>query len=118
MKTTILAIILGLSFNLSAQKKDTSSVSQDMNKLKYCLYKSHKEFRIGSELIIGGVIISSVGTYMGVFETNDNIKYSIIGTGGLLTAIGAIIIADSHKWIGRAGIGFDKDGIGIKYKFK
>ena len=86
------------------------------------LSKCHKQWSVGLGLNIVGYGFSGIGTWL-LIETNTNptqkdptVGYAMMAGGGLLSLIGTIVIMDSHKYIGKAGLSISKGG--IVYVFK
>ena len=70
------------------------------------LKKAHHEYVGGfMTLTFGGVM-----SYFGIIQNEQMI--AIVGSG--LCFVGSILMLDSHKHIGRAGIIMDSRGVGIK----
>ncbi len=84
------------------------------------LKKCHKQWQNGLEVTGFGLGASIVGSYM-VFNSNNigdasKVGQIFIGLGGLTSFIGTIIMLDSHRYIGKAGLSFNSNG--LVYKFK
>jgi hypothetical protein len=117
---TLLAIIL-LSFSISAQS--ITELQADLNHIKLSLEQHHKQYKIGSSLIITGLIASSSGMVINVIankpenqsngssKTDKAISNSLIIVGGGLALAGWIVQIDSHKYFKRAAVGFTSNGL-------
>lgn len=70
------------------------------------MVKSHKQFRTGTLVMIGGLVASAVGVFVVSEHASDPAnadKPALLAVGIGLTAVGGIIQIDSHKWIGGGG---------------
>jgi len=97
----------------------------DINNIKQNLEKCHKQYKLGTNFIIGGLSATFVGSYF-IFESidnsNSNSNYGSIGTiltllGGISTIVGCAIQIDSHKYISRASISAGVNGATLKINF-
>lgn len=86
------------------------------------LTKCHNQWGYGAGVTGAGIGFSGIGTWL-LIETNTNptqkdptVGYAMIAGGGLLQLIGTIVMLDSHKYIGKAGLSLSNGG--IKYTFK
>lgn len=95
---------------------DSVLVSNELKYMKNCFRKCHNEYVVGASTVLCGVLISLSGAYMTSSGKGDSTF--IISFGGAITMAGGIVMFDSHKWIGRAGIGITGNGISVKYIFK
>ncbi|MDD3771845.1 MAG: hypothetical protein PHC38_04220 [Weeksellaceae bacterium] len=117
---TLLATIL-LSLSISAQS--ITELQADLNHIKLSLEQHHKQYKIGSSLIITGLIASSSGMVINVIankpenqsngssKTDKAISNSLIIVGGGLALAGWIVQIDSHKYFKRAAVGFTSNGL-------
>lgn len=85
------------------------------------LAKCHKQWIHGGGLNVAGLGFMGIGTYVLLTDkgsaSNPNIVgYAMIGSGGILSLIGTIVMLDSHKYIGKSGLSIQNSG--IVYKFK
>lgn len=96
------------------------------------LNKCHKQWVDGLGINIFGLGVSALGVVIvnqnynnysansgnikpSNYKNNENVGLIITGVGGLAMLVGTIIMIDSHKYIGKAGLGIDNNG--IVYKF-
>lgn len=132
-RKTIIAILFTcfLNININAQSTDTVGVSNRFKSIEkkileletntelaqFNLYKCHKQWNDGLGVCIFGLGATTLGTIM-ITEGEINNEVSITTTcvGGLATLIGSIIMIDSHKYIGKAGLKLNQNG--IVYVFK
>lgn len=89
-------------------------ISDELLNMRTDFTNCHKEFKTGLFFIGGGIFITALGT-TNLFSYGGSSPITIIG--GLVSLTGIIIITDSHKWIGRAGIGIGGNGVVVKYVF-
>ena len=84
------------------------------------LSKCHKQWVDGLGVCVFGVGASVIGGYMSINANyngdKSNVGLIITGVGGLTSLIGTIVMLDSHKYIGKSGLGLSKGG--ITYTFK
>ncbi len=99
--------------NIANMRTDSVLISDELNYLKRCLVKSHQEYCAGIG-VIGLGIAGTVG--VGLADIEDK-NILLLFTSGI-SLVGTIIVIDSHKWFKRAGLGINKNGIGVKYIFK
>jgi len=93
-----------------------SLINKNIENIQTNLFDCHKQFRAGRITTLAGYSLMgySLFVYGNVISTNNNPrvkgikanngKYIMIA-GGVCSLIGSIIIIDSHKFIGRAGVG-------------
>lgn len=86
------------------------------------LTKCHKQWSFGIGVTSAGLGFSGIGTWL-IIETTTNptqkdptVGYAMIAGGGILQIIGTLVMLDSHKYIGKAGLSLSNGG--IKYTFK
>jgi len=86
------------------------------------LKKCDAQWSYGVGVNITGLAFSGIGTWL-LIETNTNptqkdptVGYAMIAGGGIISLIGTIVMLDSHKYIGKAGLSLTNGG--IKYTFK
>lgn len=86
------------------------------------LNKCHKQWSLGLGINAAGLGFSGVGTWL-LIETSTNptrkdptVGYAMIASGGVLSLIGTLVMLESHRYIGEAGLSFSKGG--IVYTFK
>ena len=135
MKKLLALIIVLNSFTMLSQQKtifqeyrdkhpkfiDTTKVRKDvvitdeLIYLRKCLSASHSEYKTGSTLLISGIALSGLGIYLSTKNTN---ALPVVYIGSAICVLGEIFMIDSHKWIGRAGIGVGGNGVLITYKLK
>ncbi|MBK6989995.1 MAG: hypothetical protein IPH33_18135 [Bacteroidetes bacterium] len=111
MKNILLVFLICISFKSKAQQIDSTQIKLDEFK-KAVLYMSdnlqdaHERFQIGTVCMALGTAAIGVGVLLQLDtesgKTNDGATITII-TGGVLSVAGAIIMIDSHKFIGKAG---------------
>ena len=99
----------------------TVSLTSEIILIKNDLVQAHKEYQIGTGFIISGTSLIGIGSLIEYIRSTStssgtNPGIYLIGIGGLSNVIGYLIQIDSHKWIGRAGIGLGGNGIILKYK--
>jgi len=96
------------------------SRDEDIQYMKDCFRRCHKSYTEGMLVSIVGFIATAGGVYLNTSSVltnneSDLSKYLIIG-GAVSSLLGTIIILDSHKWIGRAGMNLNGVGLCIKKK--
>lgn len=131
-KTIIIAIVALLGLSSHAQIKDSvnyKSVEQRLSELETSttilqtnLTKCHNQWGTGIGVTGAGVGFSGIGTWL-LIETNSNptrkdptVGYAMIAGGSIIQLIGVLVMLDSHKYIGKAGLSLSNGG--IKYTFK
>ena len=121
MKKIILILTTFSIFN-STYAQSASTIEMRLKKLELNndiiqknLYKAHKQYRDGLGMTIFGIGATIMGSSMSINDIkskgNGDVGFIIGGTGVLMLIIGNIIMIDSHKYIGRAGLGLNKNGI-------
>ena len=84
-------------------------ISDELTYIRNNLNNCHKEYRTGLIFIGVGIGVGTIGAL-----THTSVISIIGGVSGL---VGTIIMIDSHKWIGRIGIGVAGNGVNVKYVF-
>ena len=127
MKKTILILLSLLTFSIMNAQFDTTINGRlkrlELNNevIQNNLIRCHKKWTKGLNISGVGFMVTVFGGYTVMNYNNNsnsttNIGLVITGTGGLLSIIGSLIMIDSHKYIGRSGIGIGSNG--ITYNFK
>lgn len=105
MKSILLVLILILisanSFgqDLDSLKAKILKMDVAVNNIHFNMQKSHNEFRAGTLIMAVGAIVTGIW-----IAGNDNPGLNepgIMYTGISISAIGTVLMIDSHKWIGR-----------------
>lgn len=105
----ILAILPAFSFaQVDTTKMRANQAQVALIYMRDNLNQAHKQYRTGSSLFYGGLVLTGVGVLIPVSEDENGTKdYGTrnftIGIGALFSLIGSIVMIDSHKYIGRAG---------------
>ena len=92
---------------LSALRKEVDNNKNVLSGVQTNLYKSHKKFKLGMLLLIGGSIASSLGN--AIFATTSAgapvpQEATLLVLGGFgATVTGIIFIFNSNKYLGKAG---------------
>lgn len=102
----IFLLLLLISFNCYSQQADTS-VNARINLMEKNLYKmsenlksAHGQYRWGTKgLLVGSSLIAYGAASTAPLET----KQAFCVMGGFIDLLSAMIMIDSHKFIGRAG---------------
>ena len=93
---------------------------EDIQYMKDCFRRCHKEYSTGVVFSILGVLAMGGGLYYSSNPINNNPESDInsywIIAGAASSLIGSLVIIDSHKWIGRAGL--VDYGVGVNLKMK
>ena len=94
---------------------------EDLQYMKDCFRRCHKEYSSGVVFTILGVLAMGGGLYysgnpLSNSNNQSNTAGYLIAAGALSSLIGSMIIMDSHKWIGRAGLVDYGVGISIMNK--
>jgi hypothetical protein len=97
---------------------DSVLMSQEINYMKTCFTNFHSQYKKGVAISIIGIAISATGGFLMNQESSTDFEQAVVGAGALTTLIGGIVTINSHKWIGRAGLGLTGNGIGVRYIFK
>lgn len=136
---TILSLIAILIVNLATAQSDTTisihlkQIEANVNHINTNLIKCHEQWRDGLGITVFGIGVSTLGVVIinqnynnytsgshnikpSNYKNNENVGLIITGVGGLTSLIGTIIMLDSHKYIGKAGLGIN--GNAITYRFK
>jgi len=88
-----------------------SLINKEIESIQTNLFDCHKQYRTGlitslaGFVIVGSVIAANNNPSVKVRESNQTYGKYIMIAGGVCSLIGSIIIIDSHKFIGRAGVG-------------
>lgn len=96
-------------------EKNTEILQSNLN-------KCHNQWGYGAGVTITGFGFSGIGTWLLIesdkYSTSNDqtVGYAMIAGGGLISLIGTIVMLDSHKYIGKAGLSLSNGG--IKYTFK
>jgi hypothetical protein len=94
--------------NLDSLKRRILNIESNQKHIQFNLDKCHKQFRTGLLLGIAGTALTLFGAHIDsqrlTDKTIDNNKPTgLVTIGSIITSVGAIVIIDSHKFIGRAG---------------
>lgn len=135
MKTTIKKITIAVAILMSSLCVNSQTNNDSLNKriiileqnsyfqkkeitnIQLNLERCHFQYKFGLGIVITGGLISIGGSLLFNKETktgtpiNQGIGVPVIVMGGITSLIGSIIIIDSHKFIGRAGL----NGITINF---
>ena len=108
MKKSLFILLAVISIGLNAQNDSI---------IKLNLRKCHNEFKTGTSLVVGGVLISTcmyAGISNNLFSTplKKGLFFASVG----MAMIGYIIQIDSHKFIYKAGL--NENGVTIKVQIK
>lgn len=97
---------------------DTVNLTQEIDYMKNCFRKSQAQFNSGSYCVYTGIGLGGIGVLLSA--NKEPVALPLIGVGGVLSLIGTILMIDSHKWIGKAGLGINGKGntISVYYRFK
>lgn len=115
MKKYIFILFLAFTFNSKAQDTINNpsmpikevTISNELKFIRMNLRKSHNQFKTGAVMYAASVIPIGLG-----FASNQP---PLIYAGGVISLIGTIVMINSHKYIGRAGIGFGGEGVKVRY---
>ena len=93
---------------------------EDLQYMKDCFRRCHKSYSSGVVFSVLGVLAMAGGIYYSANPSNNynqsqTSTYMIIA-GAASSLIGSLVIMDSHKWIGRAGLVDYGVGISIMNK--
>lgn len=97
---------------------DSIMISHELEYMKNCFRSSHKEYVAGGTTALCGILIAIVGLRFSADPKQNDMGLAVSALGGAVSLTGGIIMFDSHKWIGRAGMGITGNGVGVKYIFK
>jgi len=125
MKKIILIALSVLTINFVNAQVDTT-ISMRLKKIelnneviKSNLKKCHNQWKDGLGVTIFGFGTSIIGSYMSLNANNigdkSNVGIIITSIGGITSLIGTIVMLDSHKYIGRAGLNIESNG--LVYRF-
>jgi len=114
MKTLVLILCLFLMLSTSftaAAQVDSSGISlqelkNEITFMQMNFNKSHEEFRTGMVFTVAGVLFASFGflpSPNGNQEGREDFQKVCLAIGGAGILTGAILMIDSHKFIGKAG---------------
>lgn len=98
--------------------QDSVLVSNELEFMKNCFKKHHQEHNIGGLTTLFGIGISVAGIVVGTYPKQADAARALFVVGGVISLIGQITMFDSHKWIGRAGLGINGNGLSVRYVFK
>jgi len=126
MKKITLIILSILTINFVNAQVDTTinmrlkKVELNNEIIQSNLKKCHNQWRDGLGITVFGLGTSIIGSYMSLNADNigdkSNVGIIIVGVGGITSLIGTIIMLDSHKYIGKAGLNIEANG--LVYRFK
>lgn len=126
MKAFTFILLLTISTTLFGQVERNNDVFIDslkteitktQNELIYVqanLSKFQKQYRTGTIITFVGGAVATGGLITTINTETTNYQYLLV-IGGIISTIGFIMQIDSHKWIGKAGIGITENGLTIKY---
>ena len=137
-KFVLLVVLVGLahsSFGQKLIKTRMDSIAYDLAYTKYNIGRYHKEWKTGLIVASLGVVVSSAAVLVPPMETtktqyvrvnvivseipittyNYTPMYIVIGIGAVTSAIGQIIMLDSHKWLKRASLKPSNYGVSFTY---
>jgi hypothetical protein len=97
---------------------DSVMMSQEIDYMKTCFTNYHKAYNQGAAVSVIGLTLATTSGILLANKTETKLEYAMLGLGGVTSAVGMIIIIDSHKWMGRAGLGITGNGVGVRYIFK
>ncbi len=107
MKTLVLLLLLASSTYAQDTQQRIAALEATLQTIQHDMSKCHGQFQIGLATTSFGAVSSVAGILIPDYNTigasNKATKNTllIVGAAGLIT--GAILIIDSHKYIGRAG---------------
>ena len=78
------------------------------------LKRFQKQYRTGTIITFVGAAVT-IGGLITTLNTGTTDYQYLMVIGGAVGTIGYIMQIDSHKWIGKAGIGTTENGLTIKY---
>lgn len=109
MKVILLILLFPICAYSQLKPKYYSNFS-----MKDCLQACHNQYTNG----LGVSCIGLAGTIGGSFLLIKSPVAGIFVTGvfGALSIVGGIIMIDSHKWIGRAGVAITGNGVSLKIR--
>lgn len=101
---SILLILIFFTVNSFGQDLDSLKakiLKMDVatNNIHFNMQKSHDEFKAGTIIMAVGAIVT--GVWIAGQNTSGLDEPGIMYTGISISAIGAVLMIDSHKWIGR-----------------
>jgi hypothetical protein len=116
MKKLILLLAL-LPFAAQSQRKaegvpmyDTVRVSDQLNHMQYCLRQSDMHFKRGLMLFALGTAFNLAGAV---------IEEPVLYFGGVMCYVGSgVVLYNSRRWIGRAGVSVNGPAVNVIYTFK
>jgi len=83
--------------NYDSLVRKVMKIDAAINTMHSNLIKSHEEFKAGTIILIGGIVISVVGTQVKQAQSGQ----PLVIFGGIVATVGGIIQIDSHKFIGK-----------------
>lgn len=99
---SVLAFINSYSQDLDSLKQKILAMELNQEHIQLNLTKSHKEFGYGAIVTLAGAIMSAVYVH-GRSQDAGYEKPVLLYAGAGVSLVGACIMVDSHKYIGRAG---------------
>lgn len=101
---SILLILIVISANSFGQDLDSLKakilkMDVAVNNIHFNMQKSHDEFKAGTLIMAVGAIVT--GIWIAGQNTSGLDEPRLMYAGVSISAIGAVIMIDSHKWIGR-----------------
>lgn len=117
MKKLIISIgLLTLSLTSFGQMSDTTRIKNlenEVNHIKLNLERSHNEFNTGCMIMLGAGTLYSISLISKDQFSQKYIPWVSLGMG----LVGTGFIIHSHKYIGKAGLGVNGQGVTVSYKF-
>ncbi len=122
-------ICISMSLSIKAQTTDSifeeqnkriESLQMDISNIQQDFKNFNRQYKIGTNLIIGGLMTSIVGGAMAIIIPSPDmmIAVGLPVIGGLLCLTGAIIHIDAHKYLGgKASLSVGQNGVGLKVNF-
>lgn len=110
--------LVPMAYQPGGSLKDTVILSQELDFMKQCLRKCHKEYIIGLSAIGGAALLNVTGGLL--LEGSAEVGITMIFLGVVSFIAGEYMMIDSHKWINRAGLGLTGRGgqVGVYYRLK
>lgn len=109
MKTAILLVLISLAAigqdsavidNLDELYRAQKAANQRLETIELNLQKCHHQYTSGLCTSLVGVVFA--GAAVPMFWASDGLGIATLAASGILTTVGAVIMIDSHKFIGRA----------------
>lgn len=85
--------------DLDSLKAKILKMDVAVNNIHFNMQKSHNEFRAGTLIMAVGAIVT--GIWISGQNTSGLDEPRLMYAGISISAIGAVLMIDSHKWIGR-----------------